>query len=79
MVNLQSLKRLYALTDDQYVIPIDSINSELEQLKHAIFTEPKDQSAWNYHRWLITLVKPVQVVSLRHVEGDLVVSFSHII
>mmetsp|Transcript_15693 Transcript_15693/g.15174 ORF Transcript_15693/g.15174 Transcript_15693/m.15174 type:complete len:83 (+) Transcript_15693:143-391(+) len=33
-------------------------------LKHAFFTDPKDQSPWNYHEWLLTLLSPVQVVSM---------------
>ena len=33
-------------------------------MKHAFFTDPKDQSPWNYHEWLISLLTPVQVVSL---------------
>lgn len=33
-------------------------------LKHAFFTDPKDQSPWNYHEWLISLLSPIQVVAV---------------
>ena len=40
------------------------MKSDLELLKHAFFTDPNDQSPWNYHEWLISLLTPVQVVAL---------------
>ena len=36
-----------------YVIPLETIINDFEQLKHAYFTDPKDQSPWNYHEWLL--------------------------
>ena len=36
----------------------------MEMLKHAFFTDPNDQSPWNYHEWLISLVTPIQIVAL---------------
>jgi len=43
----------------QYLIPFDKIKEDLALLKHAFFTDPKDQSPWNYHEWLISLIAPV--------------------
>lgn len=66
-----------------YVLPIDSIKEDLQQLKHAYFTDPKDQSPWNYHGWLMSLISPIQVVALRYLAdcGDdkagLVIGLSH--
>ncbi len=31
-----------------------SLTNELEKLREAIYTEPDDQSAWMYHRWILS-------------------------
>jgi len=36
-----------------YPIPLQQIHEDLAMLKHAFFTDPKDQSPWNYHEWLL--------------------------
>jgi hypothetical protein len=36
--------------------------SDLEYLKHAIYTDPKDQSPWNYHYWVINSLIPVHLI-----------------
>jgi hypothetical protein len=47
------------------------VQDDLALLKHAFFTDPKDQSPWNYHEWLISIISPVQVVSLTTaIESD---------
>jgi len=48
-----------------YSLPLEVVQSDLKMLKHAFFTDPKDQSPWNYHEWLISVLTPVQVVALR--------------
>lgn len=47
-----------------YIIPVERITQDMEMLKHAFFTDPNDQSPWNYHEWLISLVTPIQIVAL---------------
>ena len=42
-----------------YLIPFSKIKDDLALLKHAFFTDPKDQSPWNYHEWLISILSPV--------------------
>jgi geranylgeranyl transferase type-2 subunit alpha len=52
----------YLFPDTMYLISIPKIKEELETLKQALYTEPKDQSCWNHHRWLVSLVLPVQII-----------------
>lgn len=46
-------------SDGLYLIPFAKVKEDLALLKHAFFTDPKDQSPWNYHEWLISLLSPV--------------------
>ena len=60
-----------------YDLPLTVITEDLSRLKHAYFTDPKDQSPWNYHAWLMSLLSPIQVVALQYVpEKDGKVSFT---
>lgn len=52
------------IPDEVYTIPLEKVKSDLDLLQHALFTDPKDQSSWNYHEWLISLVMPIQVVAI---------------
>ena len=42
-----------------YCIPIETIKEDLSTLKNAFFTDPKDQSPWNYHEWLLQQISPI--------------------
>jgi len=69
-------------SNDKYAIPLANIREDLQMLKHAYFTDPKDQSAWNYHAWLMSLLSPIQVVALRYVadcdgKAGFVLGLSH--
>ena len=63
--------------DNIYSMPLSKIKSDLEMLKHAFFTDPKDQGSWNYHEWLINQITPIQVVGLRYEEASILVGLSH--
>lgn len=49
-----------------YQLPLATITEDFASLKHAYFTDPKDQSPWNYHAWLMSLLSPIQVVALQY-------------
>ena len=53
-----------------YTIPLETIKADFEQLKHAYFTDPKDQSPWNYHEWLLQQLCPVQVTGIELAKAD---------
>ncbi|KYQ96815.1 protein geranylgeranyltransferase type II [Tieghemostelium lacteum] len=35
------------------------LKEELEWVRNAVYTEPKDQSSWVYHKWLTGTLKPI--------------------
>ena len=49
-----------------YGLPLAVITEDFASLKHAYFTDPKDQSPWNYHAWLMSLLSPIQVVAVQY-------------
>ena len=54
-------------SDNPYALPLSVIQEDFSSLKHAYFTDPKDQSPWNYHAWLMSLISPIQVVAIRYI------------
>lgn len=34
------------------------LEQELQLVRQAMYTEPEDQSAWMYHRWLLSMLLP---------------------
>lgn len=60
-----------------YALPLNVIQEDFKILKHAYFTDPKDQGPWNYHAWLMSLLCPIQVVAIRYLaEADGKVGFA---
>mmetsp|Transcript_10042 Transcript_10042/g.16905 ORF Transcript_10042/g.16905 Transcript_10042/m.16905 type:complete len:220 (+) Transcript_10042:476-1135(+) len=53
------------LVNHAYCIPFEEIQGDFAMLKHAFFTDPKDQSPWNHHEWLLQQIAPIQVTGLR--------------
>ena len=50
---------------------LNFFNDDLQLLKQALYTDPKDQSPWNYHHWLCGNFIPIYVTNV-HVEGNAV-------
>lgn len=66
-----------AFANNSYLIPLATIKSDLAMLKHAFFTDPKDQSPWNYHEWLIQQMTPVQVTGISKTSNGVSLTLSH--
>lgn len=42
---------------------LDYLKEDLFYIKNAIFTDPRDQSAWNYYYWILTNLTPIYIKS----------------
>jgi geranylgeranyl transferase type-2 subunit alpha len=73
------MPRLYNYNESEvnlgYIIPLDKIKEDMATLKHAFFTDPKDQSPWNYHQWLLVQISPVQVIHVENCKYDDMLKF----
>ena len=51
---------------------LDFFNNDLELLKKAIYTDPKDQSPWNYQSWIITNFSPIFIESVNIENNEII-------
>ena len=52
---------------------LDFFKDDLELIKKAIYTDPKDQSPWNYLSWIITNFSPLYIKDITLDEKNLLV------
>ena len=50
---------------------LDFFKNDLELIKKAIYTDPKDQSPWNYLSWIITNFSPIYIKNITLDENNL--------
>ncbi len=43
---------------------LDYFKNDLFYIKNAIFTDPRDQSPWNYYFWILTNITPIYIKSI---------------
>jgi geranylgeranyl transferase type-2 subunit alpha len=51
---------------------LDFFKNDLELIKKAIYTDPKDQSPWNYHHWIITNFSPIFIQSVDILNNEII-------
>eukprot|EP01133_Synstelium_polycarpum_P007478 gene7478-8749_t len=49
------LPRMYPETMSMF----EKVKEEFELVRNAVFTDPKDQSPWIYHKWLVGTIKAI--------------------
>ena len=50
---------------------LDFFKNDLELIKKAIYTDPKDQSPWNYLSWIITNFSPLYIKDIKLEENNI--------
>uniref|UniRef100_A0A670Z2E5 Geranylgeranyl transferase type-2 subunit alpha n=1 Tax=Pseudonaja textilis TaxID=8673 RepID=A0A670Z2E5_PSETE len=74
------LPQLYPDPQHQGRITEEILLKELDLVQNAFFTDPNDQSAWFYHRWLLGRGDPeptIRCVYVNRENTSLAVAFSH--
>ena len=65
------IKDLYLCPEENGTqITKDFFEKEIELIENAVFTDPNDQSAWVYHRWLFNEYLHNNILKLIKVEGN---------
>jgi hypothetical protein len=60
-------------------VALDFFKKDLEFITNAINTDPKDQSPWNYHSWIVNNLIPIYIRRVEVKDGSTVVEFSDIV
>ena len=57
---------------------LDFFKDDLELIKKAIYTDPKDQSPWNYLSWIITNFSPMYIKNIILENNLLTIEYSNV-
>lgn len=59
---------------------LDYFKLDLELITNAVYTDPKDQSPWTYHLWIVNNLTPIYVENfeIKNVEKKIKIKFSEV-
>jgi len=59
---------------------LDYFKLDLELITNAVYTDPKDQSPWTYHLWIVNNLTPIYVESyeIKNAEKKIKIKFSEV-
>jgi hypothetical protein len=59
---------------------LDFFKLDLELITNAVYTDPKDQSPWTYHLWIINNLTPIYVENyeIKNQEKEIKIKFSEV-
>ena len=57
---------------------LNYFNNDLELLKKAFYTDPKDQSPWNYHYWIFNNFSPIYVEDINLNNNEVNIKYSNV-
>ena len=57
---------------------LDFFNEDLELIKKAMYTDPKDQSPWNYHFWIVTNFSPIFIENIEITDNTVKIQYSNV-
>eukprot|EP01132_Coremiostelium_polycephalum_P007885 gene7885-9704_t len=60
------LPKIYSNPHDLF----EKLKEELELVRNAVFTEPKDSSSWIYHKWLVGTIKKIPDIDYKSVLNN---------
>jgi hypothetical protein len=61
LINLDLVNKKISWSSEEV---LEYLKDDLYFIKNAIFTDPRDQSAWNYYNWILSNINPIFVKSI---------------
>ena len=62
LINLDLVKKNISWSSEEV---LEYLKEDLFYIKNAIFTDPRDQSPWNYYYWILSNITPIYIKSVQ--------------